>query len=81
MKVSVCLRFCEELVEKCREAEYNGKTIGEIYRDGSSFCQAQDFKVVSSNRQCFDFDSSPFNSSNHISACIFLIVTISQLFL
>lgn len=81
MQVSVCLRFCEDIVEKCKEAEYEGYKIGEKYKDGASFCKAQDFKVITSNRHCFEFDSNPFSGSNNVSANIFLIFWINQLFL
>lgn len=81
MQVSVCLRFCEDIVDKCKEAEYEGNKIGEKYKDGVSFCKAQDFKVITSNRHCFDFDSNPFSASNYVSVNIFLILLINNLFL
>lgn len=62
-QVSICLKFCEEMHEKCKQAEYGGRLIGDIYKDGKSFCEAQDFQVINSNQQCFDFDPTPFSES------------------
>ncbi len=62
-RVSICLKYCDELYANCKTAEYGGKIIGHVYRSGRAFCEAQDFKVIESNNYCFEFDSTPFSDS------------------
>ncbi len=65
--MSICLNYCNKIYDECKKAEYAGKTIEEIYKNGFEFCEAQDFNVIINNQQCFDFDSSPFSASIRIS--------------
>ena len=44
-------------------AEYDGRTISEVYKNGVKFCQAQNFEVVKSNKQCFTYDPEVFSKS------------------
>jgi hypothetical protein len=55
------MRFCDELYESCKSAEYMGKTIGKEYKSGREFCRAQDFTIIENNRECFEFDPTPFS--------------------
>ena len=66
LKVSICAHFCDDIYENCKSAEYGGRTIGDYYRNGKEFCTAQDFQVIDTNHQCFDFDSSPFSISTRL---------------
>jgi hypothetical protein len=45
-QVSIFMKFCEELYESCKSAEYMGKTIGREYKTGREFCSAQDFTII-----------------------------------
>jgi hypothetical protein len=59
----ICLSFCEEIYKECINAEYDGRTIGDVYKSGVRFCQAQNFEVVRSNKQCFTYDPEVFSKS------------------
>ena len=62
--MAICLDFCEDIYRECKKAEYRGRTIEDVYKNGIEFCEAQDFKVVNSNQQCFEFDSNVFSVAN-----------------
>ncbi len=81
-QVAICLDFCEDIYQECKKAEYQGKTIEDVYKNGIEFCEAQDFKVIPSNQQCFEFDSTVFSKANyHITnAKLFLVCLLLILF-
>ncbi|KAH3817321.1 uncharacterized protein LOC127882230 [Dreissena polymorpha] len=61
-KVHVCESFCASIHIECREAFYNGKQIGDAYRNGTAFCEAQNF-LVTNSKSCFKFDANVFDAS------------------
>jgi hypothetical protein len=63
-QVSICSSFCNKIYENCKSAEYKNTTIQDIYKNGREFCEAQDFRIIDSNHQCFEFDPTPFSRSN-----------------
>lgn len=60
------MKFCEEIYDQCKDAEFRGKLLGDIYKNGRSFCEAQDFHVIESNYQCFQFDPTPFSRAAYL---------------
>lgn len=72
--MAICVDFCDNIYKECKKAEYRGKTIENVYKNGIEFCEAQDFKVISSNQQCFEFDSTVFSNADryNINAQFFL---------
>ncbi|XP_033763807.1 uncharacterized protein LOC117345000 [Pecten maximus] len=58
-KAHVCADFCRAVFDHCKDAKYDGKTIGANYRNGTDFCEAQNFHVVEGDN-CFDFDPTVF---------------------
>ncbi len=75
-QVSICLNYCNQIFNECKTAEYGGFTIEDYYKNGREFCEAQDFHVVHSNEQCFDFDSTPFSRSIHLKQNLYLFYLI-----
>ncbi len=72
-QVAICRSFCDTIFNECKYAEYKGHIIGEVYRNGVDFCEAQDFLVVDSNQQCFQFDSNVFSGSKRLSSDSYLL--------
>ena len=62
----VCSSFCKSIYKECMNAEYNGKAIGEAYKDGKSFCEAQRFIYVERESNCFDFDPNVFGGASRL---------------
>ncbi|XP_060084774.1 uncharacterized protein LOC132564029 [Ylistrum balloti] len=58
-KAHVCADFCRAVFEHCQDAEFDGKSIGTNYRNGTDFCEAQNFHVVEGDN-CFDYDPTVF---------------------
>ncbi len=57
------MNFCNEIFQECKTAEYGGKTIEEIYKNGENICEAQNFQVIKTNSQCFKYDPDVFSKS------------------
>ena len=38
--------FCDDIFTHCKDAEYDGKSIGSTYSSGRDFCEAQFFQVA-----------------------------------
>ena len=51
------------MFDECKTAEYGGRTLGSSYKNGTEFCEAQNFQVITTNHQCFDFDPTPFSAA------------------
>ncbi|WAR14677.1 hypothetical protein MAR_004782 [Mya arenaria] len=62
-KVHVCEDFCNSVYTECKPAHYDGHKIGDQYRNGTAFCEAQNFHVSRSNN-CFKFNPSVFDSAS-----------------
>lgn len=74
-RLHICNPYCEKIYDTCKDAKYNGKTIGETYTNGEKFCEAQLFKVVKSQKErCFDFDQKLFGTSSFVHAERLLMV-------
>ena len=68
-RLHICTSYCSQIYSQCKDATYNGETIGKKYENGQKFCEAQLFNVVESHyERCFDFDSSLFGSTSHCRA-------------
>ncbi|KAK3576710.1 hypothetical protein CHS0354_005544 [Potamilus streckersoni] len=64
-KVHICSSFCDSTHAACKDAFYRGVRLGDIYKNGTAFCQAQTFEVVSSIN-CFKYDPTVFGSAHHL---------------
>lgn len=63
-RLHICDSYCNTIYNKCKDAKYKGFKIGEEYKSGKHFCEAQLFKVVESKyERCFEFDSSLFGTA------------------
>ncbi|XP_070560545.1 uncharacterized protein [Ptychodera flava] len=63
-RLLICSEFCEDTFDRCKEAEYRGKSFGQMYKNGRKFCEAQAFQVVPGRQGCFNFDPSVFGSGH-----------------
>ncbi|KAF6023729.1 hypothetical protein EB796_017964 [Bugula neritina] len=72
--LNVCEGFCEDVYSYCGKAGYSGKTIGEQFASGAEFCEAQTFRVIPGDQQCFKFDPTVFDASERV-AQSFLLMT------
>ncbi|XP_060555180.1 uncharacterized protein LOC132716051 [Ruditapes philippinarum] len=80
-KVNVCEKFCQSVYSSCKDAFYNGTRIGESYKNGTSFCETQNFKVVNS-KYCFKYDPTVFDAATSLqqSDLLLCFLTISAFF-
>ncbi|XP_045162508.2 uncharacterized protein LOC123527233 [Mercenaria mercenaria] len=80
-KVHVCEKFCQSVYTSCKDAFYNGTRLGEAYRNGTAFCETQNFKVVNS-KYCFKYDPTVFDVASYIqhSDLLLCFLVISGLF-
>ncbi|KAJ8320624.1 hypothetical protein KUTeg_002211, partial [Tegillarca granosa] len=60
-KATVCADFCRMVYLNCKDAKFEGTRIGEIYRNGSAFCEAQNFDIIEGKSKCFNFDPTVFD--------------------
>ncbi|XP_063408603.1 uncharacterized protein LOC134692112 [Mytilus trossulus] len=63
-KVHICADFCRMVYKSCRSAQYNGNEIGESYLNETSFCEAQNFRLVEGKKNCFNFDPTVFGRTS-----------------
>ena len=76
-KLHICQSFCDDIYKHCKDAKYDGKTIGSAYSDGSQFCKAQFFNILDDDTQaCFKFDDSLFGSGSIQQARLQLVVVL-----
>ena len=74
-KVHICKSFCDDIYTHCKDAKYDGNSIGTKYSNGKHFCEAQFFQVV--DEDCFEFDEEIFaNGSLHPAFSNFLKVLV-----
>ncbi|XP_022337690.2 uncharacterized protein LOC111133518 isoform X2 [Crassostrea virginica] len=67
-KVHVCTDFCKSVYHHCQEALFEGTRIGDIYQNGTSLCEAQNYHVIDGKQNCFKFDRSVFDHGNKINS-------------
>ena len=73
-KLHICKSFCDDIFTHCKDAEYDGKSIGSRYSSGSEFCEAQFFRVADAD--CFEYDDKIFGSASLHQAYIHLVVVL-----
>lgn len=73
-KVHVCIDFCKSVHHHCQGAMYEGIRIGDVYQNGTSFCEAQNFHVIDGKQNCFKFDPGVFDKANTISGSVLLFL-------
>lgn len=73
-KLHICKSFCDDIFTHCKDAEYDGKSIGSRYSSGSDFCEAQFFRVADAD--CFEYDDKIFGSASLHQAYIHLVVVL-----
>lgn len=66
-QVHICETFCSSVYMACKDAVYSGFRIGEKYNNGTSFCEAQNFRVVNS-KFCFRYDATVFARASDVQA-------------
>ncbi|XP_048736667.1 uncharacterized protein LOC125651876 [Ostrea edulis] len=76
-KVHVCIDFCKSLYHHCQGAIHDGKRIGDVYQNGSSFCEGQSFHVIDGKQNCFKFDPTVFDNANKVSSIMFWILMLN----
>lgn len=52
---------------------------GDVYQNGTSFCEAQNFHVIDGKQNCFKFDPGVFDLANTISGSVLLFLVLSFL--
>ena len=66
-KLSVCMEFCDLFLEACSSATLKGSKIGDMYTNGTEFCESRRYQVKERNSsECFYFDEAMdpnFNSN------------------
>ena len=65
-KVTACLGFCNRVYHTCIHARFRGERIGDLFANGSEFCEAQNFAVT------------PHSSSNTLHPESGIIVALSM---
>lgn len=50
---------------------------GDVYQNGTSFCEAQNFHVIDGKQNCFKFDPGVFDLANTISGSGLLVLVLS----
>ncbi|XP_062598040.1 uncharacterized protein LOC134259478 [Saccostrea cucullata] len=78
-KVHVCTDFCKSVYHHCQGAFYDGKRIGALYQNGTSFCEAQSFQVIDGKQNCFKFDPNVFDKANKITCTVSLVIVFNFL--
>ena len=79
----MCRSYCDELYKHCGSAKYDGMNINSKYENGKAFCEAQMFNVVDKMdgiENCFEFDPSPFDTSQKTAASSWFILSVMNCF-
>ena len=76
-RLTVCMDFCEVLLDACRDAILKGSKIGSLYHTGDEFCRSRGFLVnTSANGACFTYDKTIDKSaSSQVSPNFFLVIS------
>ncbi|XP_041480067.1 uncharacterized protein LOC129276286 [Lytechinus pictus] len=80
-RLYICSEFCEATFEECKTAYYKSELIGDQYRDGKAFCEANSFHVVPGRERCFNYDPTVFANAPLSVGSIVLTLGLSALVL
>ena len=63
----VCEEFCDLIFDNCKDAILKGSRIGELYKNGTHFCESRRFEVAPySSGKCFYFNETMDTSSDGV---------------
>ncbi|KAJ8021542.1 hypothetical protein HOLleu_38783 [Holothuria leucospilota] len=76
-KVNICSSFCNDTFEECKTTMLEDLAIGDMFKSGTEFCEANSFEIVPGKDHCFDFDPTVFSGSDRMSLCHLLVMILS----
>lgn len=58
-RLTVCEDFCDSILDSCTDATLKGTKIGELYTNGTHFCESRNLEVQKRGHEsCFHFDET-----------------------